>query len=206
MYIWFIISLIGFISIIPFLFLSVEHIKLEKKFGTKKAEKIGSIIGMISGWAYFMFWIGIWVSPQPQFTIDFLNIVLFEVPILNTPIYFIHFIIFIPFIVFAIWFGIMGAREVTLKVAETHKVEKIVSTGVYSYLRHPQYFGGVLAHIGITFLLSSFFSLLITPLIIVLNIFLSWKEEKELIKEFGEDYREYKKDVPMFIPRFKKHN
>jgi protein-S-isoprenylcysteine O-methyltransferase Ste14 len=98
----------------------------------------------------------------------------------------------------------MGAREVTLKVAETHKVEKIITTGVYSYIRHPQYFGGVLAHIGFSLLLSSYLSLIITPLIIFLNIFLSWKEEKELLKEFGDDYREYKKKVPMFIPKIKK--
>jgi protein-S-isoprenylcysteine O-methyltransferase Ste14 len=184
----------------------VEHSKLERKFGKKKGEKIGSIIGIISGWAYFLFWIGIWVSPQPRFTIDFSNLILFELPILNIPIYLIHFIIFIPFIIAAIYFGIMGAREVSLKVAETHKVEKIVTTGVYSYIRHPQYFGGILAHIGITFFLSSYLSLLITPLIIFLNILLSWKEEKELIKEFGEEYREYRKDVPMFFPKMKKWN
>ncbi|TFG16363.1 MAG: isoprenylcysteine carboxylmethyltransferase family protein [Promethearchaeota archaeon] len=206
MFIWFIISLIGFVSVIPFLFISVEHIKLERKFGPKKGEKIGSIIGMISGWAYFVFWIGIWVSPQPRFKIDFSNLILFEIPILNIPIYLLHFIVFIPFITSAIWFGIMGAREVTLKVAETHEVEKIVTTGVYSYIRHPQYFGGILAHIGITFLLSSYLSLLITPLIIFINVLISWKEEKELIKEFGDDYREYKKKVPMFIPRGKKIN
>jgi len=206
MYIWFIISLIGFVSVIPFLFISVEHIKLERKFGPKKGEKIGSMIGMISGWAYFVFWIGIWVSPQPRFTIDFSNLILFEIPILNIPIYLLHFVVFIPFIISAIWFGIMGAREVTLKVAETHKVEKIVTTGVYSYIRHPQYFGGILAHIGITLLLSSYLSLLITPLILFINVLLSWKEEKELIKEFGDDYREYKQNVPMFIPRGKKKN
>ena len=192
------------IGTIPLLFLSVEHLKLEKKYGKKKGEKIGKIAGMISGWAYFLFWIGIWISPQPRFTIDFLNIRFFELPIIDISISLLHFIIFIPFIIFAIWFGIMGAREVTLKVAETHKAEKIVTTGVYSYLRHPQYFGGVLAHVGITFLLSSYFSLLITPLIIFLNILLSWKEENELVKEFGDEYRDYKKKVPMFIPRCNK--
>jgi protein-S-isoprenylcysteine O-methyltransferase Ste14 len=32
---------------------------------------------------------------------------------------------------------------------------------------------------------------------------ISWKEEKELVKEFGSDYEEYQKRVPMFIPRVK---
>jgi protein-S-isoprenylcysteine O-methyltransferase Ste14 len=33
-------------------------------------------------------------------------------------------------------------KEVTLKVAETHRTEKIVTRGVYSIVRHPQYLGG----------------------------------------------------------------
>jgi protein-S-isoprenylcysteine O-methyltransferase Ste14 len=33
---------------------------------------------------------------------------------------------------------------------------------------------------------------------------MSWKEEKELIKEFGDKYIRYKKKVPMLIPRLKK--
>lgn len=204
MSIWFLISLMGFILVIPFLFKSVEHIKLENKFGKKKGEKIGSIIGIIFGWTYFLFWIGIWVSPQPRFNIDFLNITLIELPIINSSISLFQLIISIPLIGSAIWFGIMGAREVTLKVAETHKVEKIITTGVYSYIRHPQYFGGVLAHIGFSLLLSSYLSLIITPLIIFLNILLSWKEEKELLKEFGEEYRGYKQEVPMFILKIKR--
>ncbi len=46
-------------------------------------------------------------------------------------------------------------------------------------------------------------SLLVTPLVIVVNYILCWKEEKELVREFGEDYENYQKSVPMFIPRAK---
>jgi protein-S-isoprenylcysteine O-methyltransferase Ste14 len=95
-------------------------------------------------------------------------------------------------------------KKTTLKVAETHRPEKVISTGLYSVIRHPQYFGGVIAHIGISILLSALFSLLITPIIIILNILISWKEEKELIKEFGKEYVDYMKKVPMFFPKFKK--
>jgi protein-S-isoprenylcysteine O-methyltransferase Ste14 len=104
------------------------------------------------------------------------------------------------------WFGIVSVRDTSLKVAETHRAEKIVSTNIYSLLRHPQYFGGVLAHIGISFLFSSLFSLILTPLVILFNVLIAWKEEKELIKEFGEEYENYKKKVPMFFPKFKKRN
>ena len=44
-----------------------------------------------------------------------------------------------------------------------------------------------------------------TPLFIVLNVlYLRAVEEKEMEKKFGEEYLEYKKKVPMFIPRLKK--
>jgi len=39
------------------------------------------------------------------------------------------------------WFGIKGVTETTLKVAETHRPDRIVTTGVYSIVRHPQYLG-----------------------------------------------------------------
>lgn len=206
MSIWFLISLGGMVLDLPLLFLSVEHIKLENKYGKEKGLKIGKIIGMISGWSYFLFWFGIWISSQPRFTIPFLNLTLFVIPLLDISIPLFHLILFIPFIILGIWFGIVGVKGTTLKVSETHKAEKVITSGIYSTIRHPQYFGGVLSHIGITFLLSSFYSLISTPLIIFINIVLCWKEERELIKEFGEDYTEYKKNVPMFFPKIKRAN
>jgi len=98
----------------------------------------------------------------------------------------------------------VSVRETSLRVAETHRTEKIVSSKIYSIIRHPQYFGGLLAHIGISFLLSSLFSLILTPLVFLLNFLVAWKEEKELIKEFGKDYEIYKENVPMFFPKLKK--
>lgn len=71
-------------------------------------------------------------------------------------------------------------------------------------MRHPQYFGGILAHIRISFLFFSLLALIVTPIIILLNVLISWKEEKELIKEFGKDYEDYKKRVPMFYTKIKK--
>jgi len=77
----------------------------------------------------------------------------------------------------------------------------VVNKGVYSLVRHPQYLGGMIAHIGFSVFLSAFCSLVIMPLIIMFIYILSWKEEKELIKEFSKEYEEYKKNVPMLIPK-----
>ena len=100
--------------------------------------------------------------------------------------------------------GIVGVKEITLKVAETHIPERVIDTGIYSKIRHPQYLGAILSHIGISILLSSFYSLLTTPLIIFLIYIMSWKEEKELLNEFGQGYENYRRSVPMLIPRLSK--
>ena len=188
------------IATIPFRFLSLEHTKLQEKYGKEKGFRIGDTCGMIQGWAFYIFWMGIWISPQPRFAIPYLENVSFIVPFINFTIPLLHIIIFIPFLVAGAWLGIKGVQATTLKVAETHRTEKIVKSGVYSLVRHPQYLGGFLAHIGISFLLSAGYSLIFTPVMVVLIYIMSWKEEKELIKEFGKEYEDYRKKVPMLIP------
>jgi protein-S-isoprenylcysteine O-methyltransferase Ste14 len=110
-------------------------------------------------------------------------------------------LIFIPFFVVGAWFGVKGVIQTSLRVAEIHRAERIVTSGVYSIIRHPQYFGGILAHIGFSFLLSALYSLLVTPLVIAIIYVISWKEENELTKEFGQEYVEYRSKVPLLIPK-----
>ncbi|MBE0511961.1 isoprenylcysteine carboxylmethyltransferase family protein [Candidatus Bathyarchaeota archaeon] len=181
--------------------MSVEHKKLQERYGKEKGTKIGAILGLISGWGFFFFWMGIWCSPQPRFSISILQDLPVLVPVVNFSIPFFHLIISIPFLIPGAWLAIKGVRETTLKVAETHRTEKIVTRGVYSIVRHPQYLGGLLAHVGISFLLSAWYSLLSTPLMVVLVFLISKKEEEELIREFGNEYEDYKKRVPMLIPK-----
>jgi protein-S-isoprenylcysteine O-methyltransferase Ste14 len=176
-------------------FLSLEHLKLEEKYGEEKGKKIGEIYGVVSGWGFFLFWLGIWFSPQDRFVIPFLQDFSIQIPLLDLTIYLINVLIFIPFFVMGAWFGIEGVIHTSLKVAETHRAERIVASGVYSIVRHPQYLGGILSHVGFSFLLSGMYSLLVTPLIIAMIYTISRKEENELTKEFGQEYTDYKKKV-----------
>ena len=204
MYIWFFICVLAVIVAIPLHFLSVEHLKLQERYGKEKGIKIGEIYGLISGWSFFFFWMGIWVSPQPRFTVQILHNLSVLVPVVNFFIPLFHLLISIPFLMLGAWFGINGVKDVTLRVAETHRADKIVTSGVYSIVRHPQHLGALLAHVGISFLLSAGYSLLFTPLMVVLVYLISRKEEEELIREFGKEYEDYKKKVPMLIPRLRR--
>jgi protein-S-isoprenylcysteine O-methyltransferase Ste14 len=200
-YIWFWFSILGIISILPLYFLSLEHTKLQKKFGEEKGRKFGDILGMISGWGFFIFLFGIWVSPQPKFNLPLLEneILIFSEFSFSIPL--LHLIIFSILIIPTLWISLVGVKNVTLKVAETHRPEKVVSGGVYSLVRHPQYLGAFLAHISLTFLFSAEYSLIVTPIIAIYLFVISKKEEKELLNEFNGDYRKYMEQVPMFLPK-----
>jgi protein-S-isoprenylcysteine O-methyltransferase Ste14 len=199
--IWFLLSLIGFITIIPIYFLSIEHSKLNQKYGEQKGKRIGEILGVFSGWGFFLFWFGIWFSPQDRFITPFLENFSIQIPYLNFTLNVVNLIAFLPFFIAGVWFGVKGVLETSLKVAETHRAEKINTLGVYSIIRHPQYFGGILAQIGFSILLSATFSLLVTPLVVAEIYLISRKEESELSKEFGKEYENYKTKVPMLLPR-----
>jgi len=192
--------MLGAVAVVPIHFLSVEHLKLEEKYGRDKGKRIGKIYSLISGWGFFLFWAGLWFSPQPRFIVPGFPNLAVTVPVVSFTIQIAHLMFFIPFFFIGAWLGIGGVKETTLRVAETHRTEKIITSGVYSISRHPQYLGGLLAHVGISFLLSALYSLLSTPLMALLIYLISRKEEKELIKEFGKEYEDYRKKVSMFLP------
>ena len=202
MYILFFIFVIGVIAAVPFLFFSYEHVRLWEKYGKEKGAKIGEIYGSISGDLIFISFIGIFLSPQPRFIVPVFQNLFILVPVINFSIPLSHLIISIPFVWLGVWLLINSVRGLSRKVSETHGVEKVVTTGIYSIIRHPQHLGWFLVQIGFTFLLSGWYALLASPLIFGLLYLISRKEEVELSKEFGKEYEEYKRRVPMFIPGF----
>ncbi|MFW9854847.1 MAG: methyltransferase family protein [Candidatus Thorarchaeota archaeon] len=200
MSIWFWFSVIGEIAILPLYVLSLEHQKLSDKFGDTKGKILGDILGIVSGWGFFVFLIGIWVTPQPRFTIPFPLEFSFTIPVIELEIPLIHMATSLPLILVVLLIALTGVSEMGLKVAETHRAAEIIDSGIYSHIRHPQYVGAFLAHLALSILFSSFYSLLITPFIGGYLYFLVWKEEKELLKEFGSTYEAYQSRVPKFFP------
>ncbi|RDE10693.1 MAG: hypothetical protein C4K49_12695 [Candidatus Thorarchaeota archaeon] len=201
----FLVSVLGMMAAVPIHFLSVEHSKLEERYGQEKGRTAGNILGMISGWSFFSFWVGIWISSQPRFSIPVLPefVVIISISGLAIPV--VHIVLGLPLLFVGAWFGIAGVKEITLKASETHRSEIIIKTGVYSNVRHPQYLGGIVSHLGVTLLLCAWYALLVTPLIVSLNYAVSWKEERELAREYGNEYREYQRSVPMMVPRIRGH-
>jgi protein-S-isoprenylcysteine O-methyltransferase Ste14 len=77
---------------------------------------------------------------------------------------------------------------------------KLVKTGVYRYIRHPQYTGLLLLSFGMIAEWATLPTLIIFPIMIVLYVRLAKREEKDMIGEFGAEYEEYRKNTKMFVP------
>ena len=79
---------------------------------------------------------------------------------------------------------------------------EVVTTGPYRSARNPMLSGVFLFLFGLGFAFDSFsLVLFFTPLFILANLWeLKEIEEPELVKRFGDEYTEYRKRTPMFIP------
>ena len=80
---------------------------------------------------------------------------------------------------------------------------KLVTTGVYKYVRHPQYIGFLLLTFGMLLEWPTIFTVLLWPVLVVVYWRLAKEEDKEIEERFGEEFREYKRKVPGFIPRLR---
>jgi protein-S-isoprenylcysteine O-methyltransferase Ste14 len=83
---------------------------------------------------------------------------------------------------------------------------KLITTGIYAHVRNPMATAGILIGEGLGFLFGSLSLILIfIPLLTLLGfLYLKAVEERELELRFGKEYLEYKKKVPMFIPKFRR--
>jgi protein-S-isoprenylcysteine O-methyltransferase Ste14 len=85
---------------------------------------------------------------------------------------------------------------------------KVVKTGPYQYVRNPMLTGVFLILLGVGFGVNSV-SLVVffTPLYVLINVWeLKKIEEPELMRRIGNEYSEYRKQTPMFIPRCRKRS
>lgn len=79
---------------------------------------------------------------------------------------------------------------------------ELITTGLYSLVRHPQYTGLFIGLFGEGVVhWPTLFSVGLFPVIILAYGLLARSEEKKVIEKFGDAYLDYRQQVPMFIPR-----
>lgn len=126
----------------------------------------------------------------------------------------LQIIISIPFLliglIFGIWSNIVlfkigkGGPTDGFGVAITPRTKKLVIKGPYRYSRNPMVFGAFLLYFGLSIYLDSLICFMVLIIFIFLVIiYLKLTEEKRLLKDFGNEFIEYKNRVPMIVPFLK---
>ncbi|MDH3208963.1 MAG: isoprenylcysteine carboxylmethyltransferase family protein [Burkholderiaceae bacterium] len=83
------------------------------------------------------------------------------------------------------------------------KEKRLATGGLYALVRHPQYTGLFVSLFGEGVVhWPTIFSVALFPVIVLAYWLLARGEEKRVLEEFGDEYRAYRRRVPMFIPRF----
>lgn len=106
---------------------------------------------------------------------------------------------------FGIWLFYLSHRDlgkqwsVQLEIREEHK---LISDGIYKYVRHPMYSAIWLVVIGQALLLQNFIAglagLVTFGSLYFLRVF---KEEEMMVKTFGDEYLEYSKKTGRIFPK-----
>lgn len=90
-------------------------------------------------------------------------------------------------------------RNLTVTIS-TRADHALITSGPYSWVRHPLYTGGMVESLGVVFLVANW--------AVAVSAFAFWvvvairtaKEEAVLIETFGEEYCEYRRRVGRFLP------
>lgn len=90
------------------------------------------------------------------------------------------------------------------RVYEAREKDQLATDGIYAHVRHPQYTGIILMVLGEGVIhWPTLISLTLFPLIVIAYVWLARKEEREMVRKFGEAYIAYQRRVPMLIPSLK---
>ena len=103
-------------------------------------------------------------------------------------------------------FAIIGGGFIAISAGwkvlyEAQRRRTLATTGIYSYVRHPQYVGFILVMFGFLLQWPTLLTLAMFPVLVFMYVRLARIEEHEALQEFGDEYRAYMVRVPGFIPR-----
>jgi len=94
---------------------------------------------------------------------------------------------------------LLGAGHVVLEPEQ--RPLGVITSGVFKYVRHPLYLGGILIYLG---MVISTLSLLFLVVFVGIHIFYNYiatYEEKLMEEKFGEEYIKYKQRTGKWLPR-----
>jgi len=106
-------------------------------------------------------------------------------------------------LILSAWAGLDGyitLRRKGMAEGGFENTTRLVTSGIYAWIRHPLYLSLFLLGTGIMFKDLSLPAVLLALVNFAAVFLTGLTEEKEMIRKFGADYKEYMKGTKMFIP------
>lgn len=176
-----------------FYILSVQPVTRSEKYGDQAwtmAKRHRFITGVLMG----------------AMTVNMVLWLWFPIPVLAWPVHTIWLVSILLGLILAMLFTpiwIKGVRDAG-KEAMVPSQSTEMFGGIYNYIRHPQTVGEMPWFVIIALFMNSLFLTIwaIIMIIIVTPIIIHY-EEKDLIKRFGDEYREYQKRTGAIFPKLR---
>ena len=96
-------------------------------------------------------------------------------------------------------FGLISAGWRVLYDAQRER--RLATSGIYSYIRHPQYVGFILVMFGFLLQWPTLLTLAMFPVLVWMYVRLAHREEAEARLQFGVAYDRYAAITPCWLPR-----
>jgi protein-S-isoprenylcysteine O-methyltransferase Ste14 len=87
---------------------------------------------------------------------------------------------------------------------DAQRRKELATTGPYARIRHPQYVAFVMILLGFLLQWPTLLTLLMFPILLIMYGRLAITEEAEMRAQFGEEFEQYARRTPKFIPHWAK--
>ena len=95
----------------------------------------------------------------------------------------------------------LARKSHRLAFKQQGETPRVIQESVFGIVRHPMYLGEILLYLGLLLFSLSLAAACVWGLIIGFLHVIARYEERQLLTHFGEEYREYMQEVPMWLPR-----
>jgi protein-S-isoprenylcysteine O-methyltransferase Ste14 len=100
--------------------------------------------------------------------------------------------------------GYLARKGLSIVFGKEREKPGVIRESVFNIVRHPVYLSEILLYLGLLLLSISLAAAVVWIIAIGFLHYISRYEERLLLARFGEEYEQYMKEVPMWIPRLRK--
>jgi protein-S-isoprenylcysteine O-methyltransferase Ste14 len=152
-----------------------------------------------------------WVETGTMFVFFFLFyfVIRFKIGVMEFPLNSLTLIeIYLAWFVLVLgtWFNVAGRVTLGKNWANQIKIYKnhtLKTEGVYSMVRHPLYASLIWIFYACSIIYFNVAAFFLNTLVFVPMMYYRAKQEEKLLSEQFKNYKDYRKEVGMFIPKFK---